>query len=36
MHRPLYDIPQFFILFLAELFLIFDQLLSIGLFDRRV
>ena len=35
MHRLLHDIPQFFILFLEELFLIFNQMLSIGSFGRR-
>ena len=36
MHRLLDDIPRFLILFLEELFLIFNQMLSIGSFGRRV
>ena len=36
MYRLLHDIPRFLILFLEELFLIFNQMLSIGSFDRRV
>ena len=35
MHRLLHDIPRFFILFLEELFLIFNQMLSVGSFGRR-
>ena len=36
MHSLLHDIPRFFILFLEELFLIFNQMLSIRAFGRRV
>ena len=35
MHSPLHDIPRFFILFLEELFLIFNQMLGIQAFGRR-
>ena len=35
MHSLLHDIPRFFILFLEELFLIFNQMLSIRAFGRR-
>ena len=35
MHRLLHDIPRFLILFLEKLFLIFNQILSIGSFGRR-
>ena len=35
MHSLLHDIPQFLILFLDELFLIFNQMLSIREFGRR-
>ena len=35
MHSLLHDIPRFFILFLEELFLIFNQMLSIRVFGRR-
>ena len=35
MHSLLRDIPQFLILFLDELFLIFNQMLSIRAFGRR-
>ena len=36
MHSMLHDIPRFLILFLEELFLIFNQMLSIRAFGRRV
>ena len=36
MHSLLHDIPRFFILFLEEFFLIFNQMLSILAFGRRV
>ena len=36
MHRLLHDIPRFLFLFLVELFLIFNQMLSIGPFSRRI
>ena len=36
MRRLLHDIPQFLILCLEQLFFIFDQMLSTGLFGRRV
>ena len=36
MHSLLHDIPRFLILFLEELCLIFDQMLSIRAFGRRV
>ena len=36
MHSLLHDIPLFLILFLEELFLIFNQMLSIRAFGRRV
>ena len=36
MHSLLHDIPRYFILFLDELFLIFNQMLSIRAFGRRV
>ena len=35
MHSLLHDIPRFLILFLEELFLIFNQMLSIRAFGRR-
>ena len=35
MHSLLHDIPRFFILFLKELLLIFNQMLSIQAFGRR-
>ena len=35
MHSLLHDIPQFLILFLEELFLIFHQMLNIRSFGRR-
>ena len=35
MRSLLHDIPQFFILFLEELFYIFNQILSIRLLGRR-
>ena len=35
MHSLLHDIPWFLILFLGELFLIFNQMLSIRAFGRR-
>ena len=35
MDRLLHDIPRFIILFLEQLFFIFNQMLSIGLFGRR-
>ena len=35
MHSLLHDIPQFLILFLEELFLIFNKMLSIWAFGRR-
>ena len=36
MHSLLHDIPRFLILFLEELFLTFNQMLSIRAFGRRV
>ena len=36
MHSLLQDIPRFLILFLEELFLIFNQMLSIQGFGRQV
>ena len=36
MHSLLHDIPRFLFLFLEELFLIFNQMLSIQAFGRRV
>ena len=36
MHSLLHDIPRFLILFLDELFLIVNQMLSIRAFGRRV
>ena len=36
MYSLLHDIPRFFILFLEELFLIFNQMLSIRAFGRHV
>ena len=36
MYSQLHDIPRFFILPLEELFLIFNQMLSIWAFGRRV
>ena len=36
MHSLLHDIPRIWILFLEELFLIFNQMLSIQAFGRRV
>ena len=35
MHRLLHDIPRFSVLFLEELFLIFNQIMSIGSFGRH-
>ena len=35
MHSLLHDIPRLLILFLQELFLIFNQMLSIRAFGRR-
>ena len=35
MHSLLHDIPRFLILYLEELFLIFNQMLSIRAFGRR-
>ena len=35
MHSLLHDIPRFLILFQDELFLIFNQMLSIRAFGRR-
>ena len=35
-HSLLHDIPRFLILFLEELFLIFNQMLSIRTFGRRM
>ena len=35
MHSLLHDISQFLILYLEELFLIFNQMLSIRAFGRR-
>ena len=34
-HRLLHDIPRFFIFFIEQLFLIFNQMLSIPAFGRR-
>ena len=36
MHGLLHDIPRFFILFLEERFILFNQILSIQAFGRRV
>ena len=36
MHSLLHDIPRLLILFLEDLFLIFNQMLSIQAFGRRV
>ena len=36
MHSLLHDIPRFLILFLEELFIIFNQMMSIWAFGRRV
>ena len=36
MHSLLHDIPRFFILFLEELFLIFNQMFSIRAFGLHV
>ena len=35
-HRLLHDIPRFFMFFIEQLFLIFNQMLSIRAFGRRV
>ena len=35
MHSLLHDIPRLLVLFLEELFLIFNQMLSIRAFGRR-